>query len=389
MATTRREFLKTSAALGGALSLAPFSEIAERFSLARVTRAPAPLRILIIGGTTFIGPHQVNYALARGHHVTLLNRNKTKPDLFKGKVEQVIGDLNADVSALKGMQFDVVLDNPTTLPFWVRNVAQHLKGNVKQYVFVSTESVYRDDSKAGMDESDGTTPWREGLDPYSLDLRQQGAGYGMYKTFAEQEVHKHYPGITTIVRPGLIVGPLDPSDRFTYWPVRIDRGGEVLAPGDPTDPMQFIDVRDLAEWIVRMAENREFGVFNADGPQAAPQPIAEMLYGIRAVTTAETKFTWVPADFLSAQRIQGWRHMPVWMNPQGRTVGFSQRVHAKAIANGLTYRPLAVTAADTLAWHKTRPEADQQALAEGRRAGIPATREAEVLAAWKAKQAGG
>ena len=271
----------------------------------------------------------------------------------------------------------------STLPYWVRNVAQYMKGNVKQYVFVSTESVYASDAKAGMDESDATTPMKDGADPYSLDAR--ASSYGAYKTFAEQEVQKSYPGMSTIVRPGLIVGPLDPSDRFTYWPVRIDRGGEVLAPGDPTDPMQFIDVRDLAEWIVRMAENREFGVFNADGPQAAPLPIAEMLYGIRAVTTNETKFTWVPADFLQTQRVRGWSNMPVWMNPHGATVGFSQRVHAKAIAKGLTYRPLAVTALDTIAWHKKRPEAEQQALLEARRVGLTAAREAEVIAAWKAK----
>jgi 2'-hydroxyisoflavone reductase len=236
-----------------------------------------------------------------------------------------------------------------------------------------------------MDESDATTPMKEGADPYSLDSR--ASTYGAYKTFAEQEVQKHYPGISTIIRPGLIVGPLDPSDRFTYWPVRIDRGGEVLAPGDPSDPMQFIDVRDLAEWIVRMAEAKEFGVFNADGPQAAPLPIAEMLYGIRAVTSNEVKFTWVPADFLAAQKVRGWSNMPVWMNPHGNTVGFSQRVHAKAIAKGLTYRPLAITAADTLAWHKTRPDAEQQALmTDARRPGLPSAREAEVLAAWKAKQ---
>jgi 2'-hydroxyisoflavone reductase len=371
---SRRDFLKTST---GAALVAPLLPLLPE-------RAPAPLRLLIIGGTTFIGPHQVSYALARGHHVTLLNRNRSHPDLFKGKVDQIIGDLNADVSALKGKTFDVVLDNPTTLPYWVRNAAQYLEGNVGHYVFVSTESVYADDSRANMDESDGTTPFPQGADPYSLDPR--AASYGAYKTFAEQEVQKHYPGISLIVRPGLIVGPLDPSDRFTYWPVRIDRGGDVLAPGNPTDPMQFIDVRDLAEWMVRMAESRETGVYNADGPAANPLPIAEMLYGIKAVTTSEARFTWVPAAFLREQRVNGWRQMPVWMPPEGRTLGFSQRRHDKAIARGLTFRPLAVTAADTLAWHKKRPASEQEAVLNATRAGVTPARETEVLAAWIASQ---
>jgi 2'-hydroxyisoflavone reductase len=190
-----------------------------------------------------------------------------------------------------------------------------------------------------------------------------------------------------IIRPGLIVGPLDRSDRFTYWPVRIDRGGEVLAPGDPNDPVQIIDARDLAEWTIQMIEKRATGVFNATGP-AKPLSISEMLYGIKGVTTAGAHFTWVPADFLNKQTppVRGWRDMPVWVSPQGRSAGFSRRSVEKAVAAGLTYRPLAETARDTLEWHKTRPEAEQQALAEGKIAGMSAAREAEVLAAWKASK---
>ncbi len=376
MNPTRRDFLKLSAATGGALAARPGWASGADLP---VRPAPAPLSILIIGGTTFIGPHEVEYALARGHTVTLLNRNRTRPDLFKGKVDQLIGDLNADVSALKGKTFDVVIDNPTMLPYWVRNVAQYLAGNVTQYIFVSTVSVFADTSKIGVDENGERTPMKPGADPYSLDAR--ASSYGAYKTFSEDEVHKHYPGLATIVRPGLIVGPLDPSDRFTYWVARIDRGGEVLAPGNFSDPMQYIDVRDLAEWIVRMAEAREYGDFNADGPSREPLPIAEMLYGIKAVTTSEATFTWVPADFLAAQKIRPFSQMPVWMPPEGANLGFSQLRHDKAIGKGLTYRPLAVTAADTLAWHRTRPAAEQQTL----KVGITAAREAEVLAAWKAK----
>src|ERR1019366_8356219 len=226
------------------------------------------LDILVLGGTGFTGPEQVEHAIAHGHRVTVLNRNKTRPDFFKGKaeVEQLIGDLSGDVSALKGRKFDCVLDIPTTFPFWVRNVAQYLAGNVKHYVFISTISVYPDSSKVDKDETEPTTPMPVDLDPYTTVPQDAGRYYGALKTFAEQEVQKHYPGINLIIRPGLIVGPLDRSDRFTYWPYRIDRGGEVMAPGESGDPVQIIDSRDIAEWTIRMAETREFGIYNATGP---------------------------------------------------------------------------------------------------------------------------
>jgi 2'-hydroxyisoflavone reductase len=389
MSSSRRDFLKASTVLSaaGALGMRRAPQAAKPLvgvQAPAVGKASTPLNILIIGGTGFTGPQQVNYALARGHKVTLLNRNRTRPDLFKGQVDQLIGDLNTDVSALKGKSFDAVLDIPTTFPGWVRNVGQYLKGRVKQYVFISTISVYADDSVAWKDESDKTLPMPADVDPYDLTPANRTRYYGALKAYSEQEVEKTYPGMALIIRPGLIVGPLDPSDRFTYWPVRIDRGGEVLAPGDPTDPVQFIDARDLAEWTIRMIEARATGVFNATGP-AAPLSIAEMLYGIKAVTTAGAQFTWVPADFLNANKVRAWSNMPVWIPPQGRP-GFSQRSVAKAVGQGLTFRPLADTASATIAWHKTRPAADQQALADGKIAGLSAAREAEVLAAWKAKK---
>jgi 2'-hydroxyisoflavone reductase len=390
MSTDRRTFIKLSAAAGGAIALSstPLAAAANRAAATRDDSAPekpsAPLNILILGGTGFTGPEQVDYALARGHKVTLFNRNRTRPDMFKGKVDQLIGDLGADASALKGKKFDVVLDNPTTFPFWVRNAAQYLEGNVGHYIFISTLSVYPDNSHPNVDESDGTTPMPEGVDPYTLVREHAGQYYGALKTFSEQEVAKHYAKAFTIVRPGLIVGPLDRSDRFTYWPARIDRGGEVLAPGTPSDPSQFIDSRDLAEFMVRLAENKVLGTFNAMGP-AKPTTMAEVLYGIKAVTTAGASFTWVPADFLASQQVRGWRHMPIWLPPEGRTAGFLRRSNAKALAAGLTFRPLAVTAKDTLDWHRTRPEAERTAMLQGAIAGIPPEKEAEVLAAWKAK----
>jgi 2'-hydroxyisoflavone reductase len=393
MTSSRRTFIKSVSAAGGALGLAGLPTLAfgerptpaERSPADPAGRAATPLDILILGGTGFTGPEQVEYATARGHRVTLFNRNKTRPDFFKGRVEQLVGDLNGDVAALAGHTFDVVIDNPTTLPVWVRNAAKHLAGHTKHYMFISTMSVYPDNSHPGADETDGLTPLPSGLDPYAVAPEDARKYYGVLKTQSEKEVEKQYPAINTIIRPGLIVGPLDKSDRFTYWPVRIDKGGEVMAPGNPTDPVQFIDSRDLAEWMIRMAEARAFGTYNATGP-ATPLSMIEMLAGIKAVTTAGAEFTWVPADFLRANGVRGWQHMPVWLPPEGQTAGFSRRNCARALAKGLTFRPLAVTAKETLDWHKTRPPQEQKAMDDGAIAGIPASKETEVLAAWHAKQ---
>ena len=397
MTTNRRTFIKASAAVAGALSIDGLPRVAfgaapgrEGESPRPVERTNKPLNILILGGTGFTGPEQVEYAIARGHSVTLINRNKTRPDFFKGRVDQLIGDLNGDMSALKGRKFDVVIDNPTTAPAWVRNAAQYLVGNTNHYIFISTISAYANDKNAWADESDPTHEMPPGLDPFvditTLPANERGRYYGPLKAYSEKEVQRRYAGMSTIIRPGLIVGPLDRSDRFTYWPYRIDKGGEVLAPGTGNDPVQIIDSRDLAEWTIRVAENRTLGVFNATGP-VKPLTMAEMLYGIKAVTTSGAQFTWVPAEFLTEQKIRGWSNMPVWVPDRPDNVAFSRRKIDKALAAGLTFRPLAVTAKETIDWNKTRPAEELQALAEGKIAGISAQREADVLAAWKAKQA--
>jgi 2'-hydroxyisoflavone reductase len=392
MSTNRRSFLQWAGAAAGAIGLGSLPSLAHagtarRAARARpVERAAEPLSILVIGGTGFTGPEQVEHALARGHKVTVINRNRRRPDFFKGKteVEQLIGDLDGDMSALKDRTFDAVLDIPTTAPYWVRNVAQYMKGRTKHYTFISTLSVYADNKTPGADESEPTMPMPADVDPYTPDPAARGRYYGPLKAFSEKLVKETYPN-SLIIRPGLIVGPLDPSDRFTYWPVRIDKGGEVLAPGSGTDLVQFIDARDLAEWTIRMIEAKETGTYNATGPDK-PLTMAEMLHGIKAVTTAGAQFTWVPADFLTEQKIRGWRHMPVWMTPTPDNAGFTTRSTKKAIDKGLTFRPLAVTAKDTIEWAKTRTAAQQKALADGAVAGISATQEAEVLAAWKAKK---
>jgi 2'-hydroxyisoflavone reductase len=376
MATTRRDALKLAAA--GAASL-----FAGRRALA--LEAPKPLRILVLGGTGFIGPHQVRYALSRGHKLTLFNRGR-RPKEWPAPVEELVGDRNTgDLRALEGREWDVCIDNPTTLPFWVRDAGQVLKGRVQQYLFVSTLSVYAGEKDPGQDETaplavyKGQDAMKETLETLRKDVE---ALYGPLKALSEKEAEKWFPGATTFVRPGLIVGPGDESDRFTYWPVRLDRGGEVLAPGDGKDPVQIVDARDLAEWTIRLVEARTLGVFNAMGPERE-MSMRAMLEGTRDAVGSKATLTWVPSDFLEQQKVSPWGDMPAWVPGTGDTAGFGLRSNRRAVAAGLTFRPLATTAKETLAWWKEQP-ADRQAKL---RAGIAPDREAQVLAAWKATKA--
>jgi 2'-hydroxyisoflavone reductase len=395
MSTSRRDVLKLAAAGAAGLAL-PAPGAAQPAPPARVStepppspvveRAARPLRLLILGGTGFTGPHQVRYALARGHKLTLFNRGR-RPKEWPGEVEELVGDRNlGQLDPLKGREWDACIDNPTSLPFWVRDAGQVLKGKVGQYVFISTQSVYASEKEPGSDETaalaeyKGADAMKETMETLRADI--EGL-YGALKVRCEREAETWFPGITTVIRPTLIVGPLDESDRFTYWPVRLDRGGDVLAPGDGSDPVQFIDARDLAEWTIRMVEARTFGTFNAGGP-AGTMTMEEMLHGVRAATSATPVLRWVPADFLAAQKVRPWADMPVWVPSSPDMMGFSRRNNGKAVAAGLTYRPLAQTALDTLAWFKTLPAERQAKL----RAGIDPAREREVLEAW-AKRAGG
>src|SRR6266700_2635388 len=368
MKMRRRRFIRLTAASAGAFALN------ARSTSLLAEKSVKPLRILILGGTGFTGPYQVRHALGRGHKVTTFNRGKTHPGELPNQVEQLIGDRNGKLDALKNRQWDVVIDNPTTLPAWVRDVAQILKGNVERYVFISTISVYGD-VKTGPDENAPTEKY-EGADPYKETLEAMKAGgyktYGPLKALSEKEAEKWFPGKTLIIRPGLIVGPRDETDRFTYWPVRIDRGGELLAPGSPSDPVQFIDGRDLAEWTIRMVENREAGIYNATGP-AKELGIGGMLDGIKSALNSNATFKWADAEFLKQQKVEAWSDMPVWA---GDELGMSRTNISRALAKGLTFRPLADTARDSLAWFKAQKSERQAKL----RAGLKPEREAEELA---------
>src|SRR5947199_1440615 len=365
MSITRRQFVKISAAAAGTMRIQDI-----------IAANPVkPLRILILGGTGFTGPFQIKYALSRGHRVTVFNRGKTHSGELPKEVEQLIGDRNGQLDALKGKQWDVCIDNPTTLPAWVRDAAQFLKGNVDRYIFISTISVYAD-TGTGPDENTPLAKY-EGADPFKETLEAMKASgyktYGPLKALSEQETEKWFPGKSLIIRPGLIVGPRDETDSFTYWPVRIDRGGEVLAPGNPSDPVQFIDGRDLAEWTIRMAENRETGIYNATGP-AKELGIGGMLDGVKTALNSNATFAWADAEFLKQQKVEAWSDMPVWA---GDELGMARTNISRALAKGLTFRPLADTARDSLAWFKAQKSERQAKL----RAGLTPEREAEGLAA--------
>ncbi len=368
MKTSRREFLQTAASAAIGLGLVPVLGCAGQ----KNNRAEHPLRILVLGGTGFIGPHLVQYALDRGHTLTLFNRGRTNTHLFPD-VEKLVGDRSNDLESLRGHTWDVVIDNSASWPTWVRSSAQLLKDSANTYLFTSTRSVYSDFSEIGLNEETGQVFDHD----LSMTDQEDELGYGPRKSLCEREAQLAFPGRTLIVRPGLIVGPGDQTDRFTYWPARIDRGGEVLAPGDPENPVMFIDVRDLAEWYVHLAEQGTLGVLNALGPEQLLS-FEGMLTGIQAVTTNPVSLTWASTEFLLEQEVRPYSHMPLWMPATDDRVGFNRWDLSRPLAAGLKYRSLEVTARDTLEFHKSRPLERQQEL----RAGITAEREAELLEAW-------
>ncbi len=334
------------------------------------------MNLLILGGTGFIGPHQVAYALRRGHHVTLFNRGRQK-QARPGPVETLTGDRDGDLQALEGRDWDVCIDNSTTLPSRVHSAARVLRGHVGQYVFISTLSAYAAnntpaDETAPLAIYEGTDPMAETIGSLSVDRRL----YGPLKALSESEAQAQYgEDNTTIIRAGLIVGPGDETDRFTYWPARLARGGRILAPGDGSDPVQFIDVRDLAEWTIRMAESRTVGVFNATGPGHA-LTMDRMLAGIGQGIRVDPRLVWAHAAFLEENQVSPWSDMPVWLPGKGETFGFHRRDICRAVAAGLTCRPIPLTAADTLDWLSTLPPERQARL----HAGLTSEREDDLLA---------
>jgi 2'-hydroxyisoflavone reductase len=385
MMTGRRQFLKTTAAAGGALGLglglpaAGGSQPAGPMADPRggVSRAPKALKILILGGTGFIGPHQIRYAVERGHSVSMFTRGRKEPPLFKEvfeKVEKLVGDRETDLTALEGRSWDVVIDNSGSNTEWTRASAELLKDSCGLYLYVSSTGVYYpyltteigEDTRVDLVDASGG--------------ENGSAAYGVMKATSEQAAQAAFVDRTIVVRPGYIVGPGDYTDRFTYWPIRFERGGEILVPGKKEDLVQCIDVRDLTEWMIHLCENRTFGTFNGTGP-AWHLTMEEFIGGMRGTTTAQHSLTWIEDyEFLQENRIS---FAIPWLMPVDDHVG-SQRIDvSKAAAHGLVYRPMAATVLDTLEWWHSDALTDERR-ANGRWV-ISQEKEAEVLAAWKAR----
>jgi 2'-hydroxyisoflavone reductase len=322
------------------------------------------MKLLVLGGTKFLGRAAVEAALARGDEVTLFNRGETNPELFP-EVEKLRGDRDGDLSALEGREWDAVIDPSGFVPRLVRDSTELLRGSVGHYLFVSSASVYAEPYVAGFDES---APTHEP----EWESEEVLAHYGELKVACEEVVREVFPEAHTNVRAGLIVGPTDPTGRFTYWPLRIAAGGEVLAPAPPEGLVQFVDVRDLGTWLVEACASGATGAFNAT---SEPLSFAAMLEAC-----GDADVTWVDEEFLLEQGVEPWSDLPLWL--AGSDKPFLQMSVAKALAAGLRIRPAEETASDTLAWAQ---EADEQLVTDrgerAGRAGLDPAREAELLAA--------
>lgn len=342
------------------------------------------MKILILGGTIFLGRHLVEVAKNQGHEVTLFNRGQHGPELYP-EIEQVRGDRRSDLSALEGRRWDVVIDTSGYVPSVVRASALRLADSVEQYIFISSISVYKDVSTPGVDEeapvetiTDEQLRLVEAIEPPDKGVvaRIYREAYGALKALCEQAAEEVMPGRVLNIRPGLIVGPYDYSDRFPYWVGRVARGGEVLAPGRPERHVQIIDGRDLAGWILRMAEKRQMGLYNATGP-TQPLTMRDVLEACKNVSGSDATFTWIDDAFLLKEQLQPWGQVPLWLPDEPDSAGFNDVSIARALADGLTFRPLSEIVRATLAWENARPaDRDHQA-------GLEARDEARVLQNWR------
>jgi 2'-hydroxyisoflavone reductase len=368
MTVSRREFIQWSAA---ATALATIG-----LDLSASPAKVSSKKILILGGTGFLGPATIEIAQARGHQVTMFNRGKTRPDLFPG-VEKLHGDRDPrkgeGLKALEAGTWDAVIDNSAYYPRTVAASAGLLAPRVKQYLLISSISAYREPNPENGTED---APLATLADPTVEDMGKEYANYGGLKALCEQAAQKALPGRATIIRPGYIVGPDDPTGRFTYWPLRFDHGGEVAVPGAPADPVQIIDVRDLAAWLVHLVEQGTMGVFNACGPE---QRLAwgGLIEACRSAGNPGARPVWIPADFVAKQ--EG-IEFPIWAPYGGETRGFHTWRNHRAVQAGLRFRPALETVKDTLAWFKT-----QEKVEKGRTklAGPSAEQEMKLIAAWR------
>lgn len=324
------------------------------------------LKVLILGGTSFLGPHLVNELQQHGHQITLFNRGNH--EIHFSNVEQLKGDRDGDLEALKGNDWDAVIDTSGYLPRVVENSSKILASSAKHYTFISTIGVYQDFLKQKIDES---YPLAKLNDNENEEITEKT--YGGLKAACEDVILNYFPNRSLIIRPGLIVGPLDPTKRFSYWPQRFMSGGEILAPGNPSQLLQFIDVRDLAKWIVVMVEQQATGIYNATGP-ASPLTFEQFLETCQKVSGNYSPVTWVSEDFLIEHRIQDWVELPLWLSRERNMPGFLNVDIQKALHAGLTFRPLLETINSIIEEDQTGQE----------NVGLKTEKEQLLLGEWKA-----
>lgn len=369
MHASRRKFIQRSASVAGLATLG--SAVLPVFG---ATAVP-PRRILILGGTGFLGPAIVAVARVRGHVLTLFNRGKTRPGLFPD-VEKRRGDRDPNkdegLKSLENGEWDAVIDDSGYYPRIVGASARLLAPRVKQYIYISSISAYKDPNPMYGDEN---APLATLADPTVETMGQQFENYGGLKAACERAAESALPGRVTVVRPGYIVGPDDPTGRFTYWPARFDKGGEVAVPGAPSDPLQVIDVRDLAAWLVLMVEGATPGRFNATGPEQ-PMNWGRVIAACQKATGTAASATWIPGEFVARQKDLDF---PIWAPYLGDTKGFHTWKNERAIQAGLRFRPVEATVDDTLNWYRAQLKEENGRV----RLAFTAEQEASILAAWK------
>jgi 2'-hydroxyisoflavone reductase len=327
-----------------------------------------PLKVLILGGTGISGPHLVRSLRDAGHQLTLLNRGKRAPGMFKD-IETLIGDRNGPLDVLKGRDWDVVVDNSGYFPRQVTSSTGILKGHTQHYIYVSSISAYADLTPPGIDED---YKLAELKDPDATEITNDN--YGGLKAACEKIVEQTFGKNQTVVRPSYIVGPGDSSDRFTYWPVRVARGGEMLAPGTPSDPVQFIDARDMADFMRACVERKISGRYNLCNPPG-DVTMGELLEASKRISKSNASFVWAKQSFLEQNKLLESGEIPIWAPTSGKEAGATRVSSARAVAQGLRFRDLDTTIKDTLAWHEQRP-ADEKAKLK---AGLTTERESELL----------
>lgn len=394
MTTTRRDFLAQAGIAAGAIAVAPAAFAATR-------RAPKKLKLLILGGTGFLGPHVVWDAIEQGHDVTLFNRGQTDPELF-ADLETIIGDRYTDYAALEaavaaGRTWDGVIDTFAYVPKVVEDAIAVLEPAIGHYVVVSTMSVYASSDEPNADESAALAVVADEIAAGMSSHRDVGMHFGAMKARCEHAAERLMPGRVACPRPGLICGARDTTGRFSYWPIRASEGGTMIAPGTPDDPMQIIDVRDLARFINRTIEDRCTGPFNVV-TAAGEVTVGSVIGDCIAAAGTETTPEWIDAEFLGANGVQAWQHMPAWVPPTTPGyAGFGLAATGRARKAGLTCRPIRETAQAVLEYYRSRPAIlaeregdafDRQQWESRIRGGLDPQREAEVLKAWFEREEG-